>query len=120
MHELSAIKAEVTTITPPVFVYDNANHNAQTLDGKDTIHVAAGIAALHPPSALGTDSPVPKLAKLPRAPEVASYGNVTLKEYNDSGTSLKFAYMKMLRNIHLATLSQDYHQYTRLTCGVSI
>lgn len=89
LHEISAIKAEVTTITPPVFaqyVYDNADHNAQTLDGKNTIHVSAGIAALHPPSALGTDSPVPKL---PRAAEVASFGNVPLKVYHGCGSSLK-------------------------------
>lgn len=92
LHEMSAIKAEVTTITPPVFlqyIYDNADHNAQTLDGKNTIHVAAGIAALHPPSSLGTDSPVPKLKKLPLASEVASIGNVPLEEYNGCGTSLK-------------------------------
>lgn len=92
LHEMSAIKAEVTTITPPVFgqyVYDNADHNAQTLDGKNTIHVAAGIVALHPPSALGTGNPVPKLTKLPLAAEVASFGNVPLENYADHGTSLK-------------------------------
>ncbi|KAG5861750.1 hypothetical protein JTB14_003409 [Gonioctena quinquepunctata] len=38
LHETSAIKAEVTQITPPVFaqyVYDNADHNAQTEVNQD-------------------------------------------------------------------------------------
>lgn len=92
LHGMSAIKAEVTTITPPVFaqyVYDNADHNAQTLDGKNTIHVAAGIVALHPPSILGTGKLVEKLTKLPYAAEVASFGNVPLKDYVDHEKSLK-------------------------------
>ncbi|GBP33878.1 hypothetical protein EVAR_20989_1 [Eumeta japonica] len=100
LHEVSAIKAEITTVTPPVFaqyIYDNADHNAQTIDGKNTIHVAAGIAAINPPSALGTDSPVPKLKKLLEACEVASFGNVPLREYNDCGTSLQSIIYKDVR-----------------------
>ncbi|KAG5872190.1 hypothetical protein JTB14_026241 [Gonioctena quinquepunctata] len=107
LHETSAIKAEVTQITPPVFaqyVYDNADHNAQTIDGKNTIHVAAGIVALHPPSAKGTGDPVPKLERLPLAAEVASFGHVPLKEYTDHGSSLKSVVYEDVQKYEFGTL----------------
>ncbi|XP_044597979.1 uncharacterized protein LOC123274438, partial [Cotesia glomerata] len=92
LHELSAIKAEVTKIEKPCFtqyVYDNADHNPSTIDGKNTMHIMGGICCVAPKHAVCTSGEIPKLKRLPAASEVASIGAVELKDFPDQKTTLE-------------------------------
>ncbi|CAH0403847.1 unnamed protein product [Chilo suppressalis] len=92
LHELSAIKAEVSKIVKPCFtqyVYDNADHNPCTIDGKNTMHIMGGICCVAPRHAVCTSGEIPKLKRLPAATEVASIGSVELRDFPDQETSLK-------------------------------
>lgn len=92
LHELSAIKAEVTTIEKPCFtqyVYDNADHNPCTIDGKNTMHIMGGICCVAPKEAVCTSGEIAKLERLPKASEIASVGAVELNDFPEQGTSLE-------------------------------
>lgn len=92
LHELSAIKAEVTKIDKPCFtqyVYDNADHNSCTIDGKNTMHIMGGICCVAPKHAVCTSGEIPKLKRLPTASEIATVGAVELKDLPEQETSLK-------------------------------
>lgn len=92
IHELSAIKAEVTKIEKPCFtqyVFDNADHNPCTIDGNNTMHIMGGICCVAPKEAVCTGGEIPKLSKLPKASEIASVGAIELKDFPDQQTSLK-------------------------------
>lgn len=56
-------------------VYDNADFNIQTLDGRNTFHTMGGICVT-PKSAVVSDRQIARLKKLPAAEEVANIGAI--------------------------------------------
>lgn len=62
-------------------VYDNADFNVQTLDGRNTFHTMGGIICVTPKSAVVPDPPISRLQQRLTANEVASVGAVELKPF---------------------------------------
>lgn len=55
------------------FVYDNADHNTNTIDGKGTFHAMGGIKIITPASAVVPSGTINRLKKKPTINELGSY-----------------------------------------------
>lgn len=53
-------------------VYDNADFNVQTIDGRNTFHVMGGIVCITPKSCVVPGQSFPRLQNIPSAPQVAA------------------------------------------------
>lgn len=63
------------------YVFDNADHNTCTLDGKNTMHVMGGIKVATPSSDVLSKKTIARLSKIPSSEEVGSFGFIKLREY---------------------------------------
>ena len=82
-------------------VYDNADFNIQTLDGRNTFHTMGGIRCVTPKNAVVPGQKVARLKDVPSAQIVGSLGAVPLKHFernNDVG----------LAAIHINDLSTSF------------
>lgn len=64
------------------FVFDNADHNVNTIDGLHTFHAMGGIECVTPASAVSCDFKVPKLKAIPPRDTLGSYGTLPLKVFH--------------------------------------
>lgn len=63
-------KFNIVSLAYLQFVYDNADHNTATIDGKNTFHCMRGIMCVTPSSSITCDSTIPRLkGNLPKASE---------------------------------------------------
>ncbi|XP_043285283.1 uncharacterized protein [Venturia canescens] len=64
------------------FVFDNADHNINTIDGLHTFHAMCGIECVTPASAVSCGSSIPKLKKLPSAETIGKFGAIAIKNFD--------------------------------------
>lgn len=58
------------------FVFDNADHNINAIDGKDTFHSLGGIKCITPSHALIPSEPLKRLNTVPKAEELANINRI--------------------------------------------
>ena len=63
------------------FVYDNADHNTNTIDGLKTFHSMGGIMCVTPSLSIECNKTVQKLKKMPSASSLGSFGFVPLSYF---------------------------------------
>ena len=63
------------------FVFDNADFNVNTLNGKNTFHSMGGIACMTPGGTEDNNIVVPRNLNIPSAEVIGSFGNVPLLSY---------------------------------------
>lgn len=63
-------------------VYDNADFNTNTLNGKNTFHFLGCIIIVTPNGFILTREPIKRLEKIPSEAEIAAKGHVNLEIYN--------------------------------------
>ena len=63
------------------FVYDNADHNTCTIDGRNTFHAMGGIICATPASEISTNTKIERLARIPSANNVGAFGFVPLQNF---------------------------------------
>ncbi|CAD6209972.1 GSCOCG00012775001-RA-CDS, partial [Cotesia congregata] len=63
------------------FVFDNTDHNVDTLDGQETFHCLGGIAAYCPKENISYQGGSKKLKKMPTAHEIASLKQIEIVPY---------------------------------------
>lgn len=68
------------------FVFDNADHNTCTIDGKNTFHAMGGIQIVTPGSSVITKNKIPRLEKIPSADEIGKFGYIPYKTFNRKNT----------------------------------
>lgn len=72
------------------YVFDNADHNTCTIDGKNTFHSMGGIAIATPASGVMTKQEIPRLNKIPISVEIGSHSFTELKIFEKQhSTGLK-------------------------------
>lgn len=81
------------------FVFDNADHNVNTIDGFQTFHAMGGIQCITPTTSVSSNEIIPKLKKIPSACTVGTFGHIPLKTFQKSN---KFG----LANITIEDLSK--------------
>lgn len=77
------------TCSPEAFIqyiFDNADHNTCTIDGKNTFHSMGGIMAVTPSSTVNSKRTIPRLSKIPSAVAIGKFGFTELKIFR-KGTS---------------------------------
>ena len=63
------------------FIFDNADHNLLTLDGKNTFHAMGGIMTVTPSHAFSSDKTVKRLKNIPSALDIGKFGFIDLKQF---------------------------------------
>lgn len=56
------------------YIFDNADHNTCTIDGKNTCHTMGGIMAVTPSSTVTSKRTIPRLSKIPSALSTGKFG----------------------------------------------
>lgn len=64
------------------YIFDNADHNMITLDGKDTFHALGGIRCLTPYKNLVPSLPIKRLKACPTAEITGNIGQIPFKYFN--------------------------------------
>lgn len=64
------------------FVFDNADFNINTLDGRGTFHAMGGIQCVTPITAIQREKNIPRIVEIKSAPEVAQLGMVPVLSYS--------------------------------------
>lgn len=84
------------------YVFDNADFNANTLDGLNTIHVIGGIKCITPKDAIMPQPIMSKKTTLPTTKEVAEYGQIQMKPFEGGcGELKKFEFENLHENEQL-------------------
>lgn len=63
------------------YVYDNADHNTSTVDGKNTFHAMGGGKIVTPKSSVTLKKTIPRLRKIPNAEDLAKRGFIKLQRW---------------------------------------
>lgn len=63
------------------FVFDNADHNTNTLDGRNTFHVMGGIMCVTPLSAVSCKKTIKRLSKIPSENSIKQVGLIRKKTF---------------------------------------
>lgn len=69
------------------FVFDNADHNVNTIDGKNTFHAMGGIEIITPSDSISGSECVSRLKKIPSADVIGKFGNVNFHIFQKPATS---------------------------------
>ncbi|KYM95812.1 hypothetical protein ALC62_13539 [Cyphomyrmex costatus] len=69
------------------FIFDNADHNVNTLDGHNTFHAMGGIMAVTPWQAFSSCKTIQRLNKIPSAEDIGKFGFIGLKQYERKGSA---------------------------------
>lgn len=83
-YEASVTVNRQTTIDPEAyvqFVFDNADHNVNTLDGHSTFHAMGGIQCITPATAIKVSDNVQRPANTPSSALIGSFGLRTVSFY---------------------------------------
>lgn len=73
------------------FIYDNADHNTCTIDGKNTFHAMGGIMAVTPSSTVSSKKSISRLKRIPSSEDIGKFGFIELKRFekkNSEGLKL--------------------------------
>ncbi|XP_045475385.1 uncharacterized protein LOC123686399 isoform X2 [Harmonia axyridis] len=115
-----------TVINPPAlkinsdkpfaqFVFDNTDHNAKTLDGKETFHCLGGIVAYTPESSISFEENIVKFKKMPKPQELVSKHVIPQLPYGSFNTkalqSLEFIAIKNIPVRKSPVISTYYSAY---------
>ncbi|GBP49291.1 hypothetical protein EVAR_102234_1 [Eumeta japonica] len=65
------------------FIYDNADHNTCTIDGKNTFHAMGGIMVVTPASSVTSKKTISRLKQIPSSEEIGEIGFVNLKRFEN-------------------------------------
>lgn len=63
------------------FVFDNADHNTDTIDGRSTFHSMGGIMCVSPASSVQSTKTIERLKKIPSADSIGKFGFIPLKHF---------------------------------------
>lgn len=63
------------------FIYDNADHNSCTIDGKNTFHAMGGIMVATPSASVTSVKTIPRLNIIPSAEEIGKTGFIKLLNF---------------------------------------
>ena len=80
------------------FIFDNADHNTNTIDGLNTSHAMGGIMSVTPSSSVSSDKMIEKLKKIPASENLGKIGFIPLKNF-EKGTS------EALKNVAIKDLN---------------
>lgn len=69
------------------FVFDNADHNTNTIDGNNTFHAMGGIMCVTPSSSVESGGNIKRLSKMSSSGEIGKFGFILLKHFQ-KGSSL--------------------------------
>lgn len=88
--EASIIKDPANHIVSPdsyvQFVFDNADHNTCTIDGKNTFHAMGGIMVVTPASSVTSKKSISRLKQIPSSEEIGEIGFVKLKHFENKNS----------------------------------
>lgn len=88
--EASIIKDPANHIVSPdsyvQFVFDNADHNTCTIDGKNTFHAMGGITVVTPASSVTSKKSISRLKQIPSSEEIGETGFVKLKHFENKNS----------------------------------
>ncbi|CAB3228080.1 unnamed protein product [Arctia plantaginis] len=68
------------------FVYDNADHNTCTIDGKNIFHAMGGIMVVTPASSVTSKKSISRLKQIPSSEEIGDFGFVKLKHFENKNS----------------------------------
>ncbi|KAK5638255.1 hypothetical protein RI129_012550 [Pyrocoelia pectoralis] len=115
-----------TVMNPPIlkinsdkpfaqFVFDNTDHNAKTLDGKETFHCLGGIVVYTPEWSISFEDNIIKSKKMPKPQELVSKYVIPQIPYGSFNTkalqSLEYIAMKDISLGDSPTISTSYSAY---------
>ena len=63
------------------FIFDNADHNTNTIDGLNTFHAMGRIMCVTPSSAVSSDKMIEKLKQIPTSQNLGKFGYIPLKNF---------------------------------------
>lgn len=72
---------EILENTFSQFVFDNADFNTDTLDGRGTFHSMGGIHCITPSTGIEKDSIIPRITRRKSAAEIAEIGRIPVIQY---------------------------------------
>lgn len=109
------------------FVFDNADFNTNTLDGRGTFHAMGGIHCVTPYTSIQREKKIPRIVEINSASEVAQLGMVPVLSYNKHKSAglqgITVADVEALRQLPseiLPTIPDLIWLYGKWSCSVGI
>ena len=90
-------------------IFDNADHNTATIDGRNTFHAMGGIMSVTPSSAVTSVSNIPKLKNLPTSNQICdSFGFLPIKQLNIALTGFQKIKVKSITFSDVSNYKIDF------------
>ncbi|KYN50525.1 hypothetical protein ALC57_00165 [Trachymyrmex cornetzi] len=69
------------------FIFDNADHNVNTLDGRNTFHAMGGIMCVTPSSAFSAAKTIQRLKNIPSAETIGKFGFIDVMQFEKKNSA---------------------------------
>lgn len=66
------------------YVFDNSDHNVNTLDGRNTFHAMGGIEILLPSRLVQSNERINRLSKIPPSIDIGKFGEISIRPFRKS------------------------------------
>lgn len=95
------------------FIFDNADVNMATLDGKNTFHAMGGLKVVTPSANVRSKRTIARITKIPSSKEIGKFGFTPLKRFDKKiSQGLKNTFMKDLFSNDSATPKLSMEDFT--------
>ena len=79
LFEASVVNDKLSNDVYVQFIFDNADHNTNAIDGLNTFHAMGGIMSVTPSSAVSSEKIIEKLKRIPTSENLGKIGFIPLK-----------------------------------------